>query len=95
MMAVVAAYSPEFIQADTCSTLVLSHSCLLVRKCEHLHFFHLFFMVMRAAMVRLLSLSLRPCSNEIGSGGAVSLILSFDETWLTGQSEIWLVKLFR
>ncbi|HGF4758609.1 TPA: hypothetical protein ACF35D_004462, partial [Escherichia coli] len=52
MMATVAAFSPEFIQADTCSTLVLSHSCLLVRKCEHLHFFHLFFMIMRGVVMR-------------------------------------------
>lgn len=89
MMATVAAYSPEIIQqVDSCSTLILSHPCLWVRKCEHLHFFYLFFMVTRAAMVRLLFLRLRPCSNEIGSDGDAGGIPSFDETWLTGRSEI-------
>ncbi len=36
-----------------------------------------------------------PCSNEIGSDGVVGRILSFNETCLIGQSEIWLVRLFR
>lgn len=41
------------------------------------------------------SFSLSTCSNEIGSDGVVGRILSFNETCLIGQSEIWLVRLFR